>query len=136
MEFGVYRTGGSIGEKRTDPVKTFPTQEEAKAFAERRNAQLTQGEKGYYKMKYIVKQMNSFQNGVAKAEQEIMNKANAIGVKFGNGVADSHQLKILKDTVKNPSKGLFLGGPTAEEAEKILRSKFGFSDKQIQDLKG
>ena len=80
--------------------------------------------------------MNSFQNGVAKAEQEIMNKANAIGVKFGNGVADSHQLKILKDTVKNPSKGLFLGGPTAEEAEKILRSKFGFSDKQIQDLKG
>ena len=28
--------------------------------------------------------MNSFQNGVAKAEQEIMNKANAIGVKLGN----------------------------------------------------
>ena len=28
--------------------------------------------------------MNSFQNGVAKAEQEIMNKANSVGVKLKN----------------------------------------------------
>ena len=30
------------------------------------------------------KTQNSFQNGVAKAEQEIMNKANKVGVKIGN----------------------------------------------------
>lgn len=51
-------------------------------------------------------------------------------------VPDKHQLKILKDTVKNPSKGMFLGGPSAEEAEKILKKKFGFTDAQIKKLKG
>jgi hypothetical protein len=51
------------------------------------------------------------------------------------GVPDKHQLKILKDTVKNPMKGKFLGGPSAEEAEETLREKFHFTDKQIQDLK-
>ena len=48
---------------------------------------------------------------------------------------DQHQLKILKDTVKNPLKGKFLGGPTAEEAEKILRDKFHFTERQIKKLK-
>jgi len=50
-------------------------------------------------------------------------------------VPDKHQLKILKDTVKNPAKGKFMGGPSAEEAEKILRSKFKFTDAQIKKLK-
>ena len=49
-------------------------------------------------------------------------------------VPDRHQLRILKDTVKNPMKGL-LGGPSAEEAEKILRTKFHFSDADIARLK-
>jgi len=49
--------------------------------------------------------------------------------------ADQHQLRILKDTVKNPLKGKFLGGPSADEAEKTLRSKFGFTDAQISKLK-
>jgi hypothetical protein len=51
------------------------------------------------------------------------------------GVPENHQLKILKDTVKNPMKGKFLGGPSAEEAEETLRSKFKFTDKQITALK-
>jgi hypothetical protein len=51
------------------------------------------------------------------------------------GVPEDHQLKILKDTVKNPLKGKFLGGPSAEEAEKTLREKFKFTDKQIDALK-
>jgi hypothetical protein len=49
-------------------------------------------------------------------------------------VPDRHQLKILKDTVKNPTKGL-LGGPSAKEAEKILREKFNYSKAQIARLK-
>ena len=48
---------------------------------------------------------------------------------------DKHQLKILKDTVINPNKGKFLGGPSAEEAEKTLREKFDFTDKEINALK-
>ena len=49
-------------------------------------------------------------------------------------VGDKHQKKIAIDTVKNPSKSL-LGGPSPEEAEKILKDKFGMSDKQIEKLK-
>ena len=46
----------------------------------------------------------------------------------------SNQEKIAIDTVKNPNKSL-LGGPTASEAEKMLRTKFGYTDKQIAKLK-
>jgi len=46
-----------------------------------------------------------------------------------------HTERICKDTVRNPLKGIFLGGPTAEEAEQILRKDFGYTDKQIQKLK-
>jgi hypothetical protein len=49
-------------------------------------------------------------------------------------VADRHQLKILRDTVKNPLKGM-LGGPSAEEAEQILRDKYKYTDAQIRQLK-
>jgi hypothetical protein len=51
-------------------------------------------------------------------------------------VPDKHQLRILIDNVKNPPKGKFLGGPSGEEAEEILRRKFKYTDKQIQRLKG
>ena len=51
-------------------------------------------------------------------------------------VADAYQLRILKDTVRNPLKGQFLGGPSAEEAEETLRSKFRFTSEQIRNLKG
>lgn len=50
------------------------------------------------------------------------------------GVADKHQLKILKDTVRNPMKGKFLGGPSAEEAKATLKSQFGWTDAQIKKL--
>lgn len=48
---------------------------------------------------------------------------------------DKHQLRICIDTVKNPLKGKFLGGPTAEEAEILLKDKFGWSNKAIDKLK-
>lgn len=56
-------------------------------------------------------------------------------VNEAKSVPDKHQEKILRDTVKNPMKGIFLGGPSAEEAEKILRTKFKYSDAQIKKLK-
>jgi hypothetical protein len=46
-----------------------------------------------------------------------------------------HQLKIAIDTVKNPNKGKFLGGPSAKEAEKTLRTKYKYTDKMIAKLK-
>lgn len=52
-----------------------------------------------------------------------------------NNPPDWHQHKIAVDHVKNPMKGKFLGGPSAEEAEEILRKKFKYSDKDIAKLK-
>ena len=50
-------------------------------------------------------------------------------------IFEKHQESICRDTVRNPAKGLFLGGPDAEEAEQILREQFNYTDKQIQRLK-
>jgi hypothetical protein len=51
------------------------------------------------------------------------------------GAPEKNQLKVLIDTVKNPAKGKFLGGPSAEEAEETLRSKFDYTDAEIDKLK-
>lgn len=51
-------------------------------------------------------------------------------------VPDRHQHSIARDTVKNPLKGVFLGGPSAAQAEDTLRSKFGYNDAAIAKLKG
>lgn len=53
----------------------------------------------------------------------------------GKTVPDQHQHRILVDNVRNPLKGKFLGGPSAEESESILRSKFGYKDQHIAALK-
>ena len=51
------------------------------------------------------------------------------------GTPDYQQHKIAVDTVKNPLKGTFLGGPTATEAEKTLKTKFGYTQSDIDRLK-
>ena len=47
---------------------------------------------------------------------------------------DSRAKQVAIDTIKNPNKSL-LGGPTAAEAEKVLKVKFGYTDAQIKKLK-
>ena len=49
--------------------------------------------------------------------------------------ADRHQLKICKDTIRNPYKAL-LGGPSVADAEVILRTKFKLTEQQIENLRG
>ena len=49
-------------------------------------------------------------------------------------LVDKRQISIAKDTVRNPKKGLLLGGTSVEQAEKILK-KFGYTDEQIEKLK-
>ena len=54
--FGVYRKGGSIGEKPSnEPHKTFDTKDEARNHARGMNRQLSPGEKKYYRIKYLVR---------------------------------------------------------------------------------
>ena len=50
------------------------------------------------------------------------------------GTAEFHQHKIALDTVKNPMKGKFMGGPSYEESIEILTSKFGYSKADIRKL--
>lgn len=54
----------------------------------------------------------------------------------GSEARSGHEHAIAKDTVKNPLKGLFLGGPNANQAEATLRGKFGYNDDEISKLKG
>jgi len=51
-----------------------------------------------------------------------------------NDVADQHQLKILRDTVRNPAKAL-MGGPTEAEAVRVLKEQFGYTNKQLDTLR-
>jgi hypothetical protein len=54
----------------------------------------------------------------------------------GSEARSGHEHAIAVDTVKNPLKGLFLGGPNAAQAESNLRGKFGYNDAEIGKLKG
>jgi hypothetical protein len=57
-KWGVFRKGGSIGDKKNDkPIKTFDSKEEAKEDAARRRKSLSKGEKAYYGLGYTVKQI-------------------------------------------------------------------------------
>ena len=49
------------------------------------------------------------------------------------GTPEWHQHKIAVDTVKNPNKAL-LGGPKLEEAKKMLKEYYGYSDKDLETL--
>jgi hypothetical protein len=54
----------------------------------------------------------------------------------GSEARSGHEHAIAVDTVKNPLKGLFLGGPSADQAERSLRNRFGYNDAEIGKLKG
>ena len=57
VKYGVFSTGGSVGSQRfkDDPIKTFDSKEAAKEFARERRKGLSPGERGYYRMSYVVK---------------------------------------------------------------------------------
>ena len=61
--FGVFLKGSSIGTNfkvvtnLDEPVNTFDNKEDAKACAKRMRKQLTIGERNYYRMSYITRQL-------------------------------------------------------------------------------
>lgn len=89
-----------------DETGPFKTREEAEKECEKRNKKRLQKESNIDKLLTI----------------------------FEGNVSDKHQKKIAIDTIKNPDKAL-LGGPSVKEAEEILRKKFGYTQKQIDQLK-
>jgi hypothetical protein len=49
-------------------------------------------------------------------------------------IPDMRQKRILIDTIKNPAKGMFLGGPSFASAKEILMKKFGYTEQAIKNL--
>ncbi len=49
-------------------------------------------------------------------------------------VFEKHECKIARDTIRNPMKGMFLGGPNLDEAVRTLK-RFGYSDADIRRIK-
>ena len=65
VKYGVFSTGGSVGSQRfkDDPIKTFDDKEKAKEFARERRKGLSKGERGYYRMGYVVKAIKGLAEG-------------------------------------------------------------------------
>jgi hypothetical protein len=55
--FGVYRRGGSIGNSSPVLLFMYSDKEEAKATAKRLRSLRSVGERTYYKMSYIIKEI-------------------------------------------------------------------------------
>jgi len=85
-------------------------------------------------MNKVVKSYNEFVNESkarpARGNRRRLNE----GSKRTIDPSDKNQLKILIDTVKNPSKGNFLGGVDYDEAVQILKKKFKYSDADIKKI--
>jgi len=71
QQFGVYPTGGSIGRASPKPYKTFDNKPDAQAHARRMRKQLTPGEKGYYKMGYVVKPVDAIAEDEGDGNQHL-----------------------------------------------------------------
>ena len=91
--FGVFATGGSIGDVRgrdEKPVHSFNTKEEAKERAKRLRKTLTPGEKSYYKMGYVVKPTEYSPDDISKmyiSEADISgSKISMLGSKVFNKI--------------------------------------------------
>lgn len=70
-------------------------------------------------------------NELRRLVKQVINEEKKIPKK---GTPDYHQHKIAVDTIKNPMKGKFLGGPSEEEAKEILMDKFGYTLEDINKL--
>ena len=144
VKYGVFRKGGSIGGDNTKPVKTFDSKEEAMAFAKERRAGLSKGERGYYRMGYVVKAIKGVAEGwddmikagkARDAETRSGKKSTATGVKhhgkYGTeyqGDADEEDA-VAKAADKGPkkrgrpAKGLAKPKPAAGEKKGRGRPK-------------
>ena len=121
-KFGVYRTGGSIGEKKTGkPIKSFATKQEAADHAKALNAGLSKGEKEYYKLKYTVKAISEVAEA-AKPDFLDMDKDGDKKEPMKKAVADKK-----KGAVKEASKPDFLDmdkdGDKKEPMKKAVKDK-------------
>jgi hypothetical protein len=106
VKYGVFAKGGSVGSQRfrDDPLKTFDTREEATADARRRRSGLSKGERGYYRMGYVVKpikgevdegMIDNIKNTVRAANYDRLARRSNSQAVAGGGFAPPAQFKSL-----------------------------------------
>jgi hypothetical protein len=106
VKYGVFAKGGSVGSQRfrDDPLKTFDTREEAVRDARRRRSSLSPGERGYYRMGYVVKpikgevdegMIDSIKNTVRAANYDRLARRSNSQAVAGGGFAPPAQFKSL-----------------------------------------
>ena len=102
VKYGVFSKGGSIGSQRfkDEPLKTFDSKEEAIADAKRRRSGLSKGERGYYRMSYVVKAIK----GVAEAALRM--SANTVPGDNLQKLASAMAATIIKDGWDNTFRSL------------------------------
>jgi hypothetical protein len=97
-KYGVIRTGGSIGDKEAKPIPC-DSREEAKLKAKRMNAQLSKGDKEYYKMRYKVVKMKGPKNErklLKEREEDYAVPPFGAGEDSGDTVADNLTAAIVE----------------------------------------
>jgi uncharacterized protein YeaC (DUF1315 family) len=161
VKYGVFSKGGSIGSQKfkDEPLKTFDSKEEAIADARRRRSSLSKGERGYYRMGYVVKAIK----GVAEAGMSDQHKENhlkavrayqakkkaekeqrsadskaAFGSMFGGSPADlTKNLKIRESgKLKEDATGGGTGSSSVAVTMQTLGEKGAFSKKEINKKLG
>jgi len=101
QRYAVYAKGGTIGDKGHDkPIKTFDSREDAMAYAKRRRAGLSKGEKGYYKMGYSVKPLKESSINETNELETIVDTfvSNFLGEPFTGSVKAAGDIIISQPT--------------------------------------
>ena len=126
--YGVFSRGGSIGSKNDKPIATFNTKEEAKTKARSLRKGLTQGEKKYYKMGYVVRPVQK----EAVNEKAPLITVTVAGYRGVQNPQAAHKLKVFMKNHKGSrakrqgdSWDWEIAGVPKEEMEGLLTGWFG-----------
>jgi len=126
-EYGVFQTGGSVGEKNDKPTKTFDSKEDAQAYAKRCNAALSKGEKGYYGLKYVVR---AIKEDVSESEELNELSPKTLGSYVKKAAGDAKSLGYNAGAAdwggdegpgKHPSKKSWAGSASDDKAHSRLK---------------
>lgn len=120
--WGVYKTGGTVGEKTNYFVLSNITEEEARKQARDRNKRLSPGEKSFYKLKYVAKPMTKENINASKSKSILHDVAAEI-----NSDKKYYEMDIVTcgniDRGQNPyeREESSFTAQSIEECQKLLR---------------
>ena len=122
VKYGVFAKGGSVGSQRfrDDPLKTFDTKEEAIADARRRRSGLSKGERGYYRMGYVVKPIKGSAEQVDEIDMGLVGDAVA-GAAMGLGSVGLGS--YIGHKIGNKIGQKFIDRSNRKEAERRAKEK-------------